>query len=915
MASAYSIARTYNEFVEPMNLDLFAKTLAHKQQQYDVNYARMQEQIHALASLPIVKKADQAYAAERVKQVVDGLNSYGTIDLSSSSVARQVGNHVNQILDDNVKNAVSSTQKYMKHISSMEELKKTKDGRELYDPVNESYALRGFMEYMNNDNVGESLGDISYMPHRNVNEKMNKTLMEAFKMYGVTEEQMQTTDPWTYLETKVQGIQQEKIRAMVNANLDASDRQQLAINGWYNNGLSTPEKAKEVLGEYVGLRNKEIDKVISSIEKSKAKLSSADKKQADEAINNLNSQRSMYTDMLSNKDISPEQVGAFMELEKMVGGFQHIYGERVTSRKYTANQAYANRVRHDLAVEKFIFEKDKFVTEQGQKGFDAFGNLLPTVGTSALTEDTDASTKDLYKPFETLMTDIRGLEESVNGFKDVDFVGTETTEEKIEKIAEKHPAEAKALKKQKDLQDEKINKIRPVVDNLLEGYEKSVGRNNVLGEIKRQYDGASDEGKKMLEYVFEHAKKEYLKLPHSAETSQRLYKPGADFTDPSTYTGLGHTQDTELKNVRPYERKKEAHVKSRTSSIKFTPFSNKTVIELTGGEKIQTKEKFKEYLKGSDADWDFLQSDRTYEEKSKKLAELQEPVTRNYYRSKYPTATEDDVSVLISGGEWTKPNSEKSLAHSKTLDRLEKDKKDPTRFILKSVAESLHDETLLSGRVISNDKRAIEAEKQLHFTLSQFLISKAINKTKIFDPDADIEIRMTPDRQSVTLTTYNTKEAKYFTTDAIAISETPELLQNYIGGQTQKINVIRESSATMSDTEEVQSQKASAYKMLKGVYDKAGQEDKIKKLDIKLVENIVDNPTNYKYVIKDKQLHIAEASNASNIVYTFKNRAENEEQLSAMYTEYLYTSVPVVMMLGEILEAIRQGSIPKTLTK
>lgn len=84
MASAYSILRNYGDYIQPFDFNLIQKGLEYKQQKYDANSAMVQEQINQFANIELAKDEDKAYLNERLNTLVDQVNEYGSIDLSSN---------------------------------------------------------------------------------------------------------------------------------------------------------------------------------------------------------------------------------------------------------------------------------------------------------------------------------------------------------------------------------------------------------------------------------------------------------------------------------------------------------------------------------------------------------------------------------------------------------------------------------------------------------------------------------------------------------------------------------------------------------------------------------------------------------------------------------------------------------------
>lgn len=415
-----------------MDLNLLAKGLEMKQTQFDTNYAALQKQIDAVASLDILKKADQTYVADRVSQVIDSINNYGVIDLSSSSVTRQVSGHIKQVLDDNVKTALASTKKYRAFQDQMQQLQKTNKGA--YSRINEMYASKHLNNYLLNDKVGQELEDFNYLEYRDVNEKVNKKLLEIFKNYGITENQIATEDPMTYLETKVKGIEREKIRNTIEASLDAGDRQQLAINGWYNYGLQSNDAAAKKIKEYSDQRIGEVENIQKKI---KEKLEKGDLNQTEKDA--LKAQISFFDSQIeSYKGLSDpekglktaEEVGGFLEKERLIGHAQEIYEERVIGKKYTLNEVEFRK--NELLIEQLRADAEN--RKSGVNDYDEVGvPVTPNIANSLDGEMVSQGVEEYVHRNESFIDEINTYDEKYKvRFQD----GTINQKETLQKLAE-----------------------------------------------------------------------------------------------------------------------------------------------------------------------------------------------------------------------------------------------------------------------------------------------------------------------------------------------------------------------------------------------------------------------------------------------------------------------------------------------
>ena len=357
MASAYSIARNYSPYVQPYNLDLLQKGLEYKQQKYDVNSAAIQSQIDQLSNLKLAKGADQEYLNARLNTLVQQVNKFGAVDLSSTGVTKNIQNHVKQALDQNVMTAYIGSQNLANLRKEIEDVRKNKP--KSYSSQNEAYALRGAVEWLNDGQVGSSYGGGSYIPYTDVAGKQQKALKELYK-----DSESVVTVPETLLNPatgkmeptgrmitkKFKGLQDEEISSIFESGLSSQDRQQMEIDAWatYN---QNPAAAVDMYNRYTDNRRGELTKRLEAAQQSG---NSEHIKLYTNALENLNTQ---VEDMRDN----PNQIGMFLQKENMMGGLKTAFRKRQVGFEYKVDTAFYNHRADARAVtmQRHTFRKDQ----------------------------------------------------------------------------------------------------------------------------------------------------------------------------------------------------------------------------------------------------------------------------------------------------------------------------------------------------------------------------------------------------------------------------------------------------------------------------------------------------------------------------------------------------------------------------
>lgn len=376
MPSAYSTLNTYNEIIPPVDLSLMAKAMEVKQTKFDTNYAAIQSQLDLIGSMDLIKSEDKEYVYERTKQLVSQI-PMGT-DLSNSSLSMQIKNHIKQAIDTNVSNALTSTASFRAFQNEIKTIKEKNP--EQYSVINEMYALRPYMQWVNDGKAGTKMGSLSYTPYSDPNKKIQTILKDAMTSRGTYK--FQERDPnneFGIIEKEYSGLDENLISNIVNNMLSPQERQQLSINGWYNMGGASNEQAISIRDKYIKqqknaydgnviILNEQINKTADPIKKQELI------KQRDGVIAMSNKFKDIASDPGNYIGNTAEQIGYFMESQKLLSGAISLYGRELKSLTTKADEAYSNKINamfkereYQLDLAMFDFEKNKFQTERQDK--------------------------------------------------------------------------------------------------------------------------------------------------------------------------------------------------------------------------------------------------------------------------------------------------------------------------------------------------------------------------------------------------------------------------------------------------------------------------------------------------------------------------------------------------------------------
>lgn len=293
MASAYSILRNYGDYIQPYDLGLVQQGLQYKQGKYDVNRLKVDQQIEQFANLDLIKGVDKQYLNDRLSELVNQVNQYGTMDLSENGITKNIGNHIKQALDNNVINAYASSNEFKKTFSTIEDVKKNRPKD--YAIQNEYRALQGVNEYLANPEVGASYKSKGYTPYVDVSafyedriKNAEKYLPNVYKRTQIGSKEL-GLDANYFVDQEGKVIPPEKIRNLIRASTTPQISNQISIDANYNMRGIGRDKLIEAGTEFYSSQIKELTDLKKSAE---IMLAGMDKK--NENYKNIEEQIDLY---------------------------------------------------------------------------------------------------------------------------------------------------------------------------------------------------------------------------------------------------------------------------------------------------------------------------------------------------------------------------------------------------------------------------------------------------------------------------------------------------------------------------------------------------------------------------------------------------------------------------------------------
>ncbi len=368
MASAYSTLANYGQYVDQsQTIDFLANVASIKQNQYDASKASIQHMVDLFDKIDVVKQEDKDYVSTRLNSLLDILNASGAgkLDLSQSGIQENIEQHISQVLDSNVMNAILGTKKVREFQGQVEWYKKNKP--EQYSQVNEMYGLMPVQQWLSDGQAGTSFSGTTYTPYTDVLAKQNKLIKDVRDGNKGQEYDMPMLDAngnptGRTIKVKYDELTNEQIKSIANQNLSAEDKQQLVINGWFNYGQQGNNVLNDVFTQSIDSQRQYYDNSINIIDTqlSNKSLLSNQRTSLENKKQMLQSARSNLM-VSANNASSPQAKMYMLESETMFNGLASVYAYNASKISYGKDDAYWAQVNDNFQREKFEYEKQQDV--------------------------------------------------------------------------------------------------------------------------------------------------------------------------------------------------------------------------------------------------------------------------------------------------------------------------------------------------------------------------------------------------------------------------------------------------------------------------------------------------------------------------------------------------------------------------
>ena len=426
MASFTDQISQFNPYIQELPVQEMVQVGMQKQAQYNQGVQKIQNYIDRVGGVELYRPQDRQLLQSKLNELGSKLKTVAAGDFSNQQLVNSVSGMTGQIIkDENIRNAVSSTQQYKKAIKDREEYLKA--GKT--SPSNDLLLQLKTEKWFNGD-LKETFSG-GYEPYTNWKKEALDVIKAVTKDETIKEDSFTTViDPKTgksslvladaITRTKYAGISPDKIQQALLAGLTPAAMRQMEIDGLYTySNIKNSEDFKKVIEDryidnssfYVDQKTKltnalsstnsgsekllieskikDLDKAITSLDKEKGRLiGQVDAGNLDGAKATLYSTDSIinfsrpfsFTETSVTKETSPEAVMA-MERVKL-------------------NQAWS--IHNDnMAMDREKIRISKEANEIARLANAPYGGfpdtidqkLLPKINNSTLTETTNIDKK------------------------------------------------------------------------------------------------------------------------------------------------------------------------------------------------------------------------------------------------------------------------------------------------------------------------------------------------------------------------------------------------------------------------------------------------------------------------------------------------------------------------------------------
>jgi hypothetical protein len=421
MASFTDKSLQFNPYIQELPVEAMVQVGMQKQAQYDQGVQKIQNYIDRVGGVELYRPQDRQILQSKLNELGSRLKTVAAGDFSNQQLVNSVAGMTGQITkDQDIINAVSSTQQYKKAVKEREDY--LKSGKT--SPSNDWLFQQKTNKWFNGD-VKETFSG-GYDPYTN----WRKNSLEVIK--NLTGDSTITEDAFTTVKgkdgkpqvvladaitrTKLAGVSPDQIKQALSVGLTPADWRQMEIDGAYTySNVTDPNLFKEnVNGEYLD-KSEYFEKQKQLLENSLSSTNSNVQTQIiqskidglNSTINRLNKERDGILDLVDKGDLEKAKVNLFTlnSINNFAKPFSHTEVEitketspeaQMQMQRATLNQTYQiHRENYGLKLEEIRTAKEaNAIAKKAAEGYGGFAapvdqDALPKVSVRELTMQTN----------------------------------------------------------------------------------------------------------------------------------------------------------------------------------------------------------------------------------------------------------------------------------------------------------------------------------------------------------------------------------------------------------------------------------------------------------------------------------------------------------------------------------------------
>ena len=368
MASYLDIVPKFREYVPYLDPQAVAQVGMYKQQKYEENVQKIQDQIDKVAGLPVSRPVDKNYLQSKLDELGGNLRTFAAGDFSNFQLVNSVSGMTKQIINDPyIKAAVQSSAAHQNNLEFMEEERK----KGTLTPDNEAFYNDQFSKYYNSGlkdkNGSPIIFNGSYTKHYDIDEDIRKEMAAAHADSSDWEDVVYNKDGTIntdlLAEKSKKGMLSGKVKNIIDRVFNKAEvQQQLKISGWYNYRNYTPQMLADQQYSsyqyYVDKANEQKKKyeLISTISKKDGSKSNAAILNID---NDLFEKKQEYDNFISLLNTDPESAKLSLYKSNLTDRYLSQYSWEENSLKTKVNpvfEAAMKRADYNLQLTKSNFD-------------------------------------------------------------------------------------------------------------------------------------------------------------------------------------------------------------------------------------------------------------------------------------------------------------------------------------------------------------------------------------------------------------------------------------------------------------------------------------------------------------------------------------------------------------------------------